>query len=739
MNAKAKILPVFLLTAMTRLFVHAETTDSIATSVTDLEELVVVSEKPIVYSDGAKLSYSLQEDISVKGQCLSDALRKVPMVSVDGEGKIRINGQDNFKIYVNGKEDAALTANYKDIFKAMPADAVIRVEVLTEPGAKYDAEGTAGILNLVTVTKNSTDGYSGNLNLAFSKSQASGSAFGRWKRGRLAMSANINYANARIFHQSNWNENFIENLNSYDARYQYNLIQQRVKWDYFGGGINMSYDLTDRDFVTMNANVTTMNGNLTKGGKSVYSVWDENHTLKGKLTRDILGQVTERSLMAGVAWEHAFSNNGEKMVLSYLYNYGENSLDATLTQTEAEGMYLEAPYEMTSNARHNNEHTLQLDYERPLADNKHTFEAGGKAVIRRNPAKSFTLRGTDSDNATLSPEDDSDITQRQDIYAAYALFNGKFGKLSANAGLRYEHTVMGIDFHDGDCADFTNHLNDVVPNAALAYIFSPASNIRLAYQMRISRPSLSQVNPYRFVYIPTIVETGNPDLESERANKITLTYSNFGRCVGGNIGMEFSTIDNAISSYIYESEGVIVSSYANIGHRKAVAVFGFLNWTPLQGIQVSVNARLTRQMFSSRMSDLSNSGWNLNYGANVNYSLPCKLRISLYGGQRTRSYNLQGWSNGWYYYGFGISRGFLAKNALTVSVTASNFLQSHMSNKSFTSTENIRNTFTFYNRNWNVGISLAWKFGSLKSDVRKTTKQIDNDDRSSVSGNNGMM
>lgn len=700
----------------------------------DLDDLLVVADRPIVQSDGAKLTYNMEEDLTAKGMTLSDALRKVPMVTVDGEGNVRINGQENFKIFINGKEDPALTSHYKDIFKAMPADAVVKIEVITEPGAKYDAEGTAGILNLVTVTKNSTDGYSGSITANFSKSQAGLSLYGRMKHGPLSMSANFDYANGMLFPQSNWNENDIEQPNSYDMRYQYNKLQQNVTWDYIGGGVNLSYDLSDKDLITANVNVYTMRGSLKEGGYSIYKVWNADHKLMGSMERDLDGRLVNTSLNAGASWQHTFSEAGEKLILSYLFNHSYDILAATLEQTKAEGMQVASPYEYTSNEGNNNEHTLQLDYVKPLAGDHHTLDAGGKMVIRRNPAIAYTLWQPGKDENDANPVDRSDIVQKQDIYAVYLLYTGRFDRLSTTAGLRYEHTRMGINYKIGDIPDFTNHLNDIVPNAALTYSFTEASNLRLAYQMRISRPSLKQVNPYEFIYIPTIVEKGNPDLDSERANKVTLTYTNFGRTFGGNIGVEYSVISNAISSFTYSLDNINYSTYANIGHRKNFDVFGYFNWSPLQGLQVSANARLSRQMLSAKSQNLSNSGWRLNYGANINYSLPCKFRLNLYGGQSTRSYMLQGWQDGWYYYGLGISRNFLKNDALTFTLTASQFLQHQMRSRVYVNTENMINSFTFYNKNWNVGMSISWNFGSLKSDVKKTSRQIENDDKSSVAG-----
>lgn len=712
--------------------------DSITGAFYDLEDLVVVADKPIVQTDGAKLTYNLEEDPSAKGNTLLEALRKVPMVSVDGEDKIRINGQDNFKIYVNGKEDPSLSANYKHIFKAMPADAVVKIEVITEPGAKYDAEGTAGILNLITLTKNSTDGYSGSVEASFSKMQTGGSVYGRMKKGKLSMSANVDYANSTLFPKHTENTPTSINYESTDARYQTNSLKQSVKFDYLGGGINLSYDVTDNDLITLNGNIYTVHAFL-KDNKSIFSssTYNDKHELTGKMSRYVDADLINTGVSAGTSWQHNFNADGHKTILSYLYNHGYDKLAADFTMFESYGNSLADPFERMDNRGFNNEHTLQFDYINPFGSDGFLLESGAKAVWRRNDANSYELIGKDEASAVESPDDRSDLTQIQDIYAAYASLTGKLNSLSFNAGVRYEHTRMGIDFHAGDNPDFINHLNDLVPNAAISYMFSPASNLRLAYQMRISRPSLNQINPFRQSYIPNFVESGNPDLSSERANKISLTYSNFGRVLGGNIGVEYSTIDNAIAHKYFMDGDTFCETYANIGHNRHLAFFGFLNWTIIPRMQFSVNTRLTRQMFSSPDENLSNAGWNLNYGANWNYSLSSGFKFNVYGGQNTRGYHLNGYNNGWHYYGFGISKGFLKDEALTVTVNANNFLQKRTTYKSVTEIKGFYSTFENKNESWNAGISVSWRFGSLKSDVKKTAVSISNDDKSSLKGSNG--
>ena len=151
-------------------------------------------------------------------------------------------------------------------------------------------------------------------------------------------------------------------------------------------------------------------------------------------------------------------------------------------------------------------------------------------------------------------------------------------------------------------------------------------------------------------------------------------------------------------------------------------------------MQLSLNARLTRHMLSSPEPDYSNSGWSLNYGANWSYALTTGFKFNAYAGQTTRNYNLQGHDDGWYYYGISISKDFLRDNALTVTVNANNFLQGHTTFRSMSATESTLTRQRFTNNNWNAGLTIAWNFGKLNSDVKKTAVGINNDDTSNVTG-----
>ena len=218
----------------------AEAADSISSLYDELDEFVITAKKDVVKSDGAKLTYDLEQDKTSKGQSVLDALRKVPMVSVDGQDNIRVKGDSNFKIYVNGKEDPMLTANASRVLKAMPAESVSKIEVITEPGARYDAEGTGGILNLVTERKQTKEGYTGSLSLNTGSQTDGASAYARVKYGNVTADANVNFAENLWQKQHSQNNTETTDISS-DRMYR-QLAQSHtwVKFKYIGAGLNLS-------------------------------------------------------------------------------------------------------------------------------------------------------------------------------------------------------------------------------------------------------------------------------------------------------------------------------------------------------------------------------------------------------------------------------------------------------------------------------------------------------------------
>lgn len=705
-----------------------EVADTLGSTYDQLDELVVEARKEVVKSDGAKLTYDLEQDDSSKGQSLLDALRKIPMVTVDGQDNVYIRGDKNFRIYVNGKEDPMLTANASKVLKAMPAESVSKIEVITEPGARYDAEGTGGILNLITERKQRKDGYTGSVSASFSSHDSGFSLYGRMKQDKITADASINLVDNSIQKQTQYQRQETFDYASEEAARRYDDVYQNLTFKYLGANLNMSWEPTDKDLMTIGANINDIDARIAHLD-IVGNVFNRQEILTQSVSQKIKGKLMNLGATGNASYRRLFSDKGHSLTMAYRFNYGKNPMEMHYENSADFGSSSLPPLQSSINDTYQREHTATIDYVNPLNDGKHTIEAGAKGIFRRNTAITGQWGGATS--ADLNEEVYGKTYQIQDVYALYASYSGHFHKVALSGGLRYEHTYMGLDFPDGSSENFRSSLNDIVPNAAVTYMFGPANNLRLAYQMRISRPSISQLNPTPFKLGEIYGQVGNPDLESERYNGVSLTYSNYGRAIGGNVSLNYRQANNSIENYLFFDQGTWFQSYRNFGKNRQCELSGFLNWNISRQISMSVNGSINYTDIRSRSENLSNQGWNGSYGANFNYTGPWKVKYSAYGGQSTGSIQLQGSWSGWYYYGIGISKNLLKDESLTLALNASNFLTkfTHWKSESHTSDQSI-NTYS-KNRSWNVGISVSWKFGHLQEQVKKTSANLDNDDTKS--------
>lgn len=711
-------------------------TDTISSLYDELDELVITARKEVVKSDGAKLTYDMEQDDSSRGQSLLDALRKVPMVSVDGQDNIYIKGSQDFKIYVNGKEDPMLTANASKVLKAMPADAVSKIEVITEPGAKYDAEGTGGILNLITERKQSKNGYTGSVSLSYSSQNIAGSVYGRMKYGKVTADASVNYANNNMMQQVSDSETETVDYASDEFHRQLTTLDQRNTFDYVGANLNISYEPSGKDLFSIGADMNFVDANI-KHILSTTTMYSRDGALQWATAQNMGGNMKNLGANGNASYRRLLSDAGQSITLAYRFNYGKNPWDLDYENSVMHGDTYITPYQKNLNDTYQREHTATIDWRLPLKEEKHVIEAGAKGIFRRNTAITAMLGGDAQDDMRPESDDTGDTRQIQDVYAAYASYNGTFGNVTATAGLRYEHTYMGLDFVDGRHDSFRRNLDDAVPNAAVTYMFGPASNLRLAYQMRISRPTISQMNPDEFRMTQTAVRVGNAGLESEKYNSLTLTYSNFGRVFGGNISLGYHQSNNTIEEYTYFREGVAYSTYGNFGKNRRAELGGFLNWNITPVLTFQINGSVNFTSIRAGHDGMSNHGWNGRYGGNISYTGPWSVKYSLYGGHNTGSVQLQGHYGDWHYYGIGISRSFLRNDALTVAVNAGNFLTKYSSFHSSIETGTTRYASTWHNRQWSVGVSVSWNFGHLSEQVKKTEADLDNDDTKSTGGKGG--
>ena len=693
---------------------------------TTLGTATVTAQRPLVKAELDKMTYSMADDPEAQTNSLLEMLRKVPMVTVDGEDKIKVNGNSSFKVYVDGKPNAMMSSNPSMIFKAYPASAIQKIEVITNPGAKYDAEGVAGVLNIVTNSKTKTSGYTINPNVNFSNRGVMGGIFGMGQIGKLMVSGHygIGYNDNATSTGYNEREVFDDAVN--------HLIKNDQTTTGHGifqfGNLDASYDFSPKDLLSVSAgihgwsgknNTTSHSEMFMANGERRYAYTSLNHT-----------DMDYKGVNASADFQHSFTDD-TKLTLSYNFDMNPGNTKAETRNIDLvnlpEGFGLTD--QRTDPGRHSFEHTGQLDFTTVLAK-KHTLSVGGKYIARVNRSNSeeFSRPAGSEGDYLLNEEKSIRYRHKGDIGAAYAEYNFKTGNFSFMAGSRYEYYHVAVNYPDGKRQAFSTHLNDWVPSVSVGFNLKPTMMLRAGYNLRVGRPDISYLSPYVESYTPEYCTYGNPDLGSEKAHNLNLTFSSFATGFSLNASLTYSFSNNGMVSYSFMKDGVQNTTYGNFQHSKITSLNTFVNWTIVKGTTFNLNASVSYSDYKAEVTRSHNSGFSADAWGGLQQQLPWKLKIGLWGGGSTPSYNLQGKGTGYYFYSLNLSRSFLKEDCLTVDLRAGNFIGRYITYRSDVLTDQFRKHSENRNDQMRLGIGLRWRIGSLKAVVKKVDRSIENDD-----------
>jgi len=692
-----------------------------------LDEFVVTFTKPLVQNDGATLTYNVEEDPDSKSNSVMEMLRKVPMVTVDAEENIKVKGSSNFKIYMNGKENPMLSGDPKTVLKSMPASTIKKIEVITDPGAKYDAEGTGGILNIVTTGKQTLEGYTANLSAWGGNSNVGASAYGRTKIHNVTAGASFSWNDNFVDGFKRTGEGYTENLTSETERLQRNTSESDNRWNYVGGNLSLSWEPDTLNLYTLEGYIGSNFFNsktdynvemLSAGGEKVWSLRRKNSSTYDGLWANVQG-----------SYQHTFGRQGHHIIGTYLFNFGKDNSDNVYETSDAENYSEPFPWRRTDYDSYMGKHTLQIDYANPMGEHN-TLEAGLKGSWTLSRGTTSPYYGSDADDALPRQSELMRLNQYQDIMAAYVSHTGDFGKFATRVGVRYEHTRMGIDYKVAGYDNFKTILNDWVPNASVTYRLNSSDNFRLAYQMRINRPGIDVLNPFRNTMSINSVSYGNPDLKSVMSHSVSLGFNHYGMGkVNGSVSVGYRRENNQIESYSFMRDNILHSTYANLGHYQEIYLNGNIQWTIIPDMTLGVYAYADWEQYKIATADLRRKkcGWMWNYNADWSYRLPHSIRLSAYGGQGSGWFNLDYEGKGWYYYGLSVSKSFLKNDALSISASLQNLLPSYRNHSYSSSGEGYRQWGSQRIRFWNARISISWRFGNLSADVKRTDANIESD------------
>lgn len=707
----------------------------LADDVETLDEVAVTAKKPLVRVEAGKIAYSVEDDPQAASSTASEMLRKVPMLSVDGDGNVSLAGSKNFKVYVNGRPNTMMTNNAKDVLKSMPASTIKKVEVITHPGAKYDAEGVGGIINIVT-TGAALEGYNVSLAGAYTNNngyQAHG--YGTVKVGRLSLAANYGYAR-----YNSWPVSLRSEL---DYLSPSPVAKATVVSDNTNVEAKAQFATLEASFEIDSLNLLSLTGNYYDVRQDVFmDAWsDARDVAGGKLYGYGLGTMTKNRYGSGnlsFDYQHLSPRReGETFVFSYRMD--NTPIDAdNMTRVFATENY--TPYEQwqTSDGR-SLENTFQADYTLPL-DTMHTLNVGAKYIYRINDSHNTDYRRRTSGDewAETGLMGSGDNLHRQHVLGIYGEYGLKYKAFGLRLGLRYEYTRQSVAFDDFRDKDFGASFSDVVPSLLLSYTVGGKHSLSLGYDMRISRPGINYLNPFRNSgQTPLYVEYGNPDLDTERYNVVTLNYSYFAQDITVGAELRYTQTGNGITHYSFvDGGGVVNFTYANIGisHIPHLTFFG--NWNIGGSTRINCNAgfgyermRTNGNAAASGITAWDNDGWAFHAVGGVEQNLPWRLTLTVNAGANREGISLYSMARPVYYwYGLSLQRKFLKDDRLTLQVSASTFAPKYDEYRYSSRATDCICTNIQRMRMMQYAVSLTYTFGELKAKVKKTSKSIQNTD-----------
>ena len=708
---------------------HAQTDSTKVTngSVTwnqSLDGVTVTAQRQLIKQEIDRVGYDVQADEDSRTENVLDMLRKVPMVTIDGNENILVKGNSDYKIYKNGHLDPSLSKNAKEILKAMPANSVKRIEVITDPGAREDAEGVNAILNIVMMDTRKMDGVTGSIRGNYSSLNSVG--VGTYLATQLGKTiVSIDYGYNRMSKKSTGSEGSIERTFVESGNTQ-KVSQTSSNPGYIHyADINASYDID-----ALNLLSASFGGYFYKidvqGDNSMTMLNAANSPLYHYNDHFWLPSYNHHSWNGRLDYEHKTHRRGEMLTLSYM-------LALTRQHSEQEDTYSNmqnVPFNYTGfllkTREHFTEHTFQTDYVRPLWAG-HKLEVGAKYIYRSNNSQNTQ----DYYKTNETPSIPYEFEHSTQIAAAYADYMYNSDKWSARAGLRYEFSYMKGHYPLGDSGDFSKRLNDWVPQASVKYQITDRHSLKLGYTTSISRPGISYLNP-AVVYSPNRVDFGNARLVSASKQSISLTYMYVGSRLTLQIVPQYQFSNNAVGSVVYALNDIRHGTYGNVMRYRRMQVEGYAQWKPFNGTTFVANLNYRYVVHKNPDLNLQLTCHPLSYYFYVSQRLPWKLLATAYTyGQMGHSHvDVYSYNRSWNRYAFTLQRSFLSEDRLTVRVMANSPFHKNQHSRTRTVQgdilgwgDNTRNENGRY-----FLLAFTYRFGKLKASVKKTETTIENSD-----------
>ena len=713
----------------------------------ELNEVVVTAETTQVDVRLDKKIYNIGKDLTTAGGTVADALNNVPSVSVDIEGGISLRGNENVRILINGKPSAMAGFGNTDVLSQLPADAIERVEVITSPSARYDAEGTAGILNII-LRKEKTLGFNGSVTARAGDPD------------QLGLSANLNLRTNKfnIFNTTGFRY-FDAPGNSYaDTRYFSYFDEEK------GEMVDPNYDriIEDRKISRLNRNFNTSLGfeyfitDMSSITATGFYRYGEDEDLTTNYSRMFIDGVSslesvrreketeeDNSFQFALNYINKFNDKGHQLTADFQYERDDETQEGFIDETVEVDLANENPFfprERTFTTETQDEYLIQADYVRPIGEEAQ-FEAGYRGNFQEEVTDYELLLENPENNQLENSVLSNVFTYTENVNSLYSQYGNKFGDLSFLLGLRLENTQLKGKI-DSDLTeeelldefgipidtDFDKNYLGLFPTVNLIYELAEDENITLGYNRRVNRPRGWFINPFPSRSSRTNIFQGNPNLEPAFSNafdlgylkrwkKITLTSSVYYQ----HETQSFERVEQATTSK--DSTQVIRTIPINLATNTRIGAEAGVLYNPAKWLRLNGSFNFFQFDTEGDYNGVDYSAKNTSYFARFSskVSLPLKIDWQTNAFYRGASEGAQTQTDGLLSIDMALSKElFNEKASLTLNVR--DLLNARKRN-SFTTTQFFERESEFQWRQRSVTLSFTYRFNQQQKDRQKGKRE----------------
>ncbi|MBU6119971.1 TonB-dependent receptor domain-containing protein [Hymenobacter siberiensis] len=709
-------------------------TVALGTSAQKLGEVVVTGQKAIIEERVDRTVYNAENDQTARGGDATDVLKRVPLLSVDLDGNVSLRGSSNIRVLINNKPSTIAANSIADALKQIPADQIKTVEVITSPSAKYDAEGSGGIINIITKQNNlrgATLGIDASVGVRSSNLSLNGGlrtgkmGFSLGGFGRAQYNVPGEFSNTQVT-RSLADDKATTTLQSANTRLQQIFGRYTLGWD---------YDIDKFNSLQASVAYGTRSGRNYQDGllRTSYKGAFATGTPSGTDLRDTYSKDLSGTVDASLNYTHSFAKPQHEISLLTLFSrndrtnsYTNSILNTTLPNSPASIV--------NDNPSYNEEYTVQLDYQNPISKTQ-ILEMGAKNILRRvnsdYTTTSFGASGEVVPSVGLSTN--NIFTYRQNVTAGYVAYTLGLPKgFTLKPGLRYEYTAISADFANSATPVSIPNYDVLVPSVNLSRKLSNGNVLKLAYNRRIQRPSLQFLNPNVNAQNPKNISFGNPKLAPEYTNNYELGYSTAYK----RLNLNFSTFMRNTTGSIEALRTVrgadtVQTSYANIGQQNSYGGSLFAN---INNGKLSLNAGIDAYYITltnnvpDRNFNAYNEGFVMSGRVFGSYNFTPVWGLQAFVFYRGNQVQLQGTQSGFGVYSLSVKRdfaekrgsiGFGAENFFTPSITIRNTVVSPLIDQA---SRNVLHNMSFK-------VNVSYRIGKLTvAPPTRRGKTINNDD-----------